>query len=324
MSTQFSVIICAYTEERWEELLSAVESVKNQTVPSGEIIVVIDHNHRLFERASKQIAGIRIIQNVKAQGLSGARNSGIKAAQFDLVAFMDEDARADPRWLEILSDPFQDRHVMGAGGSILPYWVSGRPAWFPEEFNWVVGCTYRGMGEVRGPIRNLIGCNMAFRRDILVASGGFRSGIGRYGALPFGCEETELCIRASSKFAGVFILEPASRVVHRIPPARARFSYFCSRCYAEGQSKALVTRYVGIQNGLRSERAYAFKTLPSGVINGIADSMKTGKSHGLQRAGAIITGLAITTWGFLVGKASLLKTASLQVRENQAEYQLNE
>ena len=55
-----SVVICAYTEERWNELIVAVESIRRQSIPPYEIIVVIDHNIQLFERAQSHIPGITV------------------------------------------------------------------------------------------------------------------------------------------------------------------------------------------------------------------------------------------------------------------------
>jgi glucosyl-dolichyl phosphate glucuronosyltransferase len=300
-----SVIICAYTEKRWDYLLAAVESVRTQTVSPKEIIVVIDHNQALFQRASSSIESAIVIENHEARGLSGARNCGIAIAKGDILAFMDEDATAEPSWLENLSKPYQTPTVMGVGGMIVPVWLNGRPAWFPEEFNWVVGCTYKGVSEQAAPIRNLIGCNMSFRSDVFASVGGFRSGIGRIGTLPFGCEETELCIRTTQKFPlGQFIHVPAARVTHRVPAERGRFLYFRSRCYAEGISKSLVTLLVGGVDGLSSERTYTFRTLPAGVLRGFWDVLRHGDFSGFGRAGAIVLGLAITTWGYLAGKLS--------------------
>lgn len=54
--------------------------------------------------------------------------------------------------------------VMGVGGSIVPRWESARPGWMPRKLDWVVGGTYRGMPATTAPVRNLIGCNMSFRR----------------------------------------------------------------------------------------------------------------------------------------------------------------
>src|ERR1700680_4305787 len=102
-STQdISVVICAYTEERWYDLIAAVESIQRQSIPPREIILVIDHNTSLFERARTQISGLDVIENSEPSGLSGARNSGIAKSQGTLIAFLDDDAVAEPDWLERL------------------------------------------------------------------------------------------------------------------------------------------------------------------------------------------------------------------------------
>src|SRR5437763_462926 len=98
-----SVIICAYTEERWYDLVAAVESIQQQTTPPCEIIVVIDHNTPLLERVQMHLPGVCVIENGEVQGLSGARNSGIAVARGALIAFLDDDAVAEPDWLEWLS-----------------------------------------------------------------------------------------------------------------------------------------------------------------------------------------------------------------------------
>ena len=87
---------------------------------------------------------------------------------------------------------------------------------------------------------------------------------------------------------------------HKVPAVRATFAYFRSRCYAEGLSKALVTQSVGAGDGLASERAHALKALPLGALRGVGDALR-GDLSGLGRAGAIVVGLALTTWGYVVG-----------------------
>src|SRR5438128_3971244 len=103
-----SVIICAYTKERWDDLVAAVESVQKQTLPPGEIIVVIDHNPDLLERVRKHMSGVLAIENREAKGLSGARNSGATVAQRAVIAFLDDDAIAEPDWIERLVDCYTD------------------------------------------------------------------------------------------------------------------------------------------------------------------------------------------------------------------------
>lgn len=301
---RFTVIICAYTEDRWADLISSVSSVRTQSYPPDQIIVVIDHNRRLWDRARAQFPDITLLENNDERGLSGARNTGIAAATGDIIAFMDEDAIANPDWLNLLNENFADPKVMGVGGPIIPQWENGRPAWFPGEFDWVVGCTYIGLPEQTAPVRNLIGCNMSFRREVFEGIGIFRNGIGRVGAIPVGCEETEICIRARQKWTdGNFIFEPRASVLHTVPEKRKKFEYFRSRCYGEGISKALISRFVGQKDGTQSEWTYTLNVLPRGVLRGFGDLLR-GDFAGIQRAFAIVAGLLITTSGFLVGKFS--------------------
>lgn len=299
----FSVVICAYTEKRWSQLVAAVESVQQQTAPAKEVIVVIDHNPDLLEQVRLNISGVMSIENTEQRGLSGARNSGISVAQGNIIAFMDEDAIAAPDWLAILEAGFDDHRVLGVGGAIEPLWPDTRPSWFPEEFDWVIGCTYQGMPKNSADVRNLIGCNMSFRREVFEGVGGFRGGIGRVGTLPVGCEETELCIRALKYWPDcVFRYEPLARVNHRISDSRISWRYFFSRCYFEGRSKAIVSRMVGSRDGLTTERAYTLSTLPRGALKGISDTFSMRDRAGLIRAGAIITGLLVTTSGYITGR----------------------
>jgi glucosyl-dolichyl phosphate glucuronosyltransferase len=302
-SLDVSVVMCAYTEARWDDLVAAVEALQRQTVAPRELIVVIDHNQPLLERARAHIPGVVLVENEEARGLSGARNSGIAVAQGAVLAFIDEDAMAASDWLEHLLAGYTDASVMGVGGAIEPVWQAGRPAWFPDEFNWVVGCTYRGMPETAAAVRNLIGCNMSFRRDVFDAIGGFRSGIGRVGTRPVGCEETEFCIRAGQCWPErTFLYEPRARVSHRVPPLRGCWAYFRARCYAEGLSKALVAQLVGAQDGLASERNYTRRTLPQGVLRNALTALRYGEAGAAGRAGALIAGLVMTTAGYVMGR----------------------
>jgi len=309
-----SVVICAHTEARWEHLARAVESLRGQSISPREILVVIDHNLALADRACHQLPGARVILNDGARGVSGARNSGIAAARGAIIAFLDDDALALPDWLEQLLAGYTSPSVLGVGGAIEPLWQGRRPCWFPEEFDWVIGCTYRGMPREAAPVRNLIGCNMSFRRQVFEYIGGFRDEIGRVGAQPSGCDETELCIRLRQLLPHARLLyNPLARVQHSVPAARARWNYFRARCAQEGRSKALVARLVGAGDGSATERAYTLRTLPRGVARGVFDALVGCDPSGLARAGAIALGLAITTAGYLQGMAAQLCAGRLVV-----------
>ena len=216
-----SVAICSYTEERWDDLVDAVQSVQAQTVPACEAVIVVDHSDGLLARAQEELPALapttplRIIPNSEQKGLSGARNSAVRCARGQVVAFLDDDARAAPDWIERLSPAYRDPDVMGVGGRVVPAWKRQRPGWFPREFDWVVGCTHQSVRSDPGPVRNFVGANMSFRRSELKRSGGFRCDLGRIGKVPLGCEETELCIRLSRDHdQGVLLYEPTARVDH--------------------------------------------------------------------------------------------------------------
>lgn len=300
-----SVVICAYTEKRWNDLLAAVDSLRRQSQLPTEVIVVIDHNPALLDRVRTALPDVIAVPNEEVHGLSGARNSGLAVAKGEVIAFLDDDAIAEEGWLAELTRPYSNPNVIGVGGASLPLWMEKQPAWFPEEFNWVVGCSYRGLPVTTATVRNLIGCNMSFRRQLFEAVGGFRNGMGRVDTVPLGCEETELCIRSNQLWPErIMLYEPNARVHHRVPGNRAQWSYFFARCYSEGLAKASVARFVGAKDGLASEWQYSLQTLPQGVMRGFTDAAARRNPAGLARAGAIIAGLTATTAGYLVGRVS--------------------
>ena len=313
MPHDVSVIICTYAEDRWTATCAAVESVRSQTVPPREIIVVVDHNAALLKRAREQWPDLSVIENHEPRGLSGSRNTGVAIAQSTWVAFLDDDAVAETSWLEEMMVHGDDPQILGVGAQVKPAWETTRPAWFPEEFLWVVGCSYRGLPEARQPVRNLFGGSMCLKREIFAEVGGFRHGVGRIATRPMGCEETELCIRARQRWPQkIFLYEPQASIQHTVPGSRANWNYFRARCFAEGQSKALVSRSVGARDGLASEWAYTLRVLPQGVLRGLADAFFKHSRMGLARAGAIIAGLMITTAGYILqGMSQRVKTEPL-------------
>lgn len=297
-----SVVICSYSERRWEWLSAAVAAVQMQTRPAQEIIVVIDHNDALLRRARNAFRDATVLPNDRINGLAGARNTGVKRSTGEIIVFLDDDAIAELRCLEKLVAVYSDPSVLGAGGAALPVWPKGAPGWFPEEFNWVVGCAYTGLPLSTAPIRNPIGACMSFRRDAFQRVGPFTHGIGRTAADRMGCEETEFSIRVQQLMPGSLLMYvPSARVQHHVDAGQQGWGHFVRRCYAEGRSKALVAAEVGSRDALSSERIYTRKVLPAGALRGLRDTAR-GHPAGLLRAGAISAGLLATTCGYVRGK----------------------
>ena len=155
---------------------------------------------------------MRVLANAHVQGLSGARNTAIAEAKGDVVVFLDDDAARPPGLARRAARALRGRHRAGRrrrGPPALadrgPTAAAARtcsPAPHPTdgdatgELDWIVGCTYTGQPTEQADVRNLMGCNMSFRREVFERVGGFAEDIGRIGKNPLGCEETELCIRA--------------------------------------------------------------------------------------------------------------------------------
>ncbi len=305
IAVDISVVICAYTEARWQNLVLAVQSIQRQHVSPREIIVVIDYNPALFERACASLEGATVVENTGPKGISGARSTGVAEAKGNLIACLDDDAIANADWLEKLSDCCTDPMVMGAGSSVQPQWEKQRPAWFPTEFYWVLGCSYQPASVRPVEVRNLWAGCMCVRREVFETVGAFRSDIGHVGKQVLGGEETELCIRAKQHWPDKkFLYESRVNIHHYIPTHRATWKYFLSRCYAEGFSKAIISRYVGVQDSLSTESSYTLTLLPLGVLRGIADCLLHRDATGLQRAGAIVAGFATTAFGYIMGALS--------------------
>ena len=302
-----SVVICAFTFDRLEVMGESLDSLRAQTLAPHEVVLVIDHAPELLEEARRLWPDVKIVANREKRGLSGARNTGVAEAGGEVVAFLDDDAIADSRWIERLAAAYADPNVLGAGGTVRPRWVEGKPGWFPPEFDWVVGCTHSGMPSQLSPVRNLVGANMSFRRAPLLEVGGFSHDLGRVGTLPVGCEETDLSIRVHQRWPGAEILyDPDAEVEHVVPGTRGRVRYFLDRCRAEGRSKAVLTGMVGSGDGLSSERSYVRRTLPLGFLGGLRDALR-GDAGGLGRATMILVGLAATSVDYLRVRSGVAK-----------------
>ncbi len=277
-----------------------------QQPPPKQVLLVIDHNEALVARARREWPWLTVLENVDEPGLSGSRNSGLREAACDVTVFLDDDAVARPGWLSGLVEPYSDPKVVATGGHVFPVWPAARPPrWLPPEFYWIVGCSYRGLPETAGPVRNPIGASMSMRTAQTLAVGGFYSVIGRVGLKPRGCEETELSIRlAASQPGSVILYLPESGVDHTVSRERVRFGYFVRRNWHEGQSKAMVVKLAGARAGLERERRHVAAVLPRAVLNDLRRAVK-GEPRAALRAGATVVGIAVVAAGYVSGATGL-------------------
>ena len=161
-----SVVVCAYNAERTMEVCLA--SLECLNYPDYEVIVVNDGSTDGTLAIAEGFAYCRIISQ-QNKGLGVARNVGAEAATGDIVAYTDSDCVADPDWLTYLVAKMETAALVACGGPNFP----------PPEESLVPAAVAVSPG---GPTHVLLsddvaehiaGCNMAFRRDILLQMGGF-------------------------------------------------------------------------------------------------------------------------------------------------------
>ena len=296
--TSVAAIVCAHSTERWETITEALASLRSQTRLPDEIILSVDGNVELFDRAVEAFgSNTTVVFNSGPSGVSPTRNVAAKQTSHEVLAYLDDDATADTEWIASLMRWYDDPSVVGVGGAANPNWIGTAPGWFPPSFHWVIGCSHSGIEASPGPIRNFIGCNMSVRRTAWEAVGGFSSELGRVGSNGGGGDETDFCIRIADELGGSIIHDPAAIVDHQVPKNRQTLRYFTMRCFQEGISKSHISQRAGSTNVLGDERKHLLSTLPREFLGGIVQTVK-GDRYGMARSAAIVLGTAATVLGF--------------------------
>jgi cellulose synthase/poly-beta-1,6-N-acetylglucosamine synthase-like glycosyltransferase len=269
---QVSIVIPCHSERGWDTLIGAVASALAQRPAPAEVVVVVDHNPRLYDRALRHLSGVTVLDNRFSPGASGTRNTGAWHTTTPLVAFLDGDINAGPQWLAQLVAPFDDPSVVGTGGAIAAAWQRSQPRWMPDELLWAVGASYTGMPVDTAHVRNVWSASMAVRREVFAEVGGFREGFGKIGTRNRP-EDTDLCIRMGAA-GGRWMYVPKAVVDHYVPAERATFQFLLRRCYAEGRGKVQMARLLRGSQSLRAERSYLTHTLPQALLRDLHGAVR--------------------------------------------------
>jgi glycosyltransferase involved in cell wall biosynthesis len=199
-----SVVICAYNAS--DTLDDCLDSLGRLRYPDFEVLVVNDGSSDATGDIARRYP-VRLIE-VPNGGLSAARNLGLSAATGEIVAYTDADVRVDPDWLTYLVQPFLTSDVVGSGG----------PNVVPPDDPFVAQCVARAPG---GPTHVLLddriaehvpGCNMAFRREALLAIDGFNPVYLRAG------DDVDVCWRLQAKKQRIGF-SPSALVWHHHRPS---------------------------------------------------------------------------------------------------------
>jgi GT2 family glycosyltransferase len=162
-----SVVVCTHNGVR--TIGDCLDGIRALEYPEFETIVVDDGSTDGTAEVVRAHGPLVKLVRTENNGLSSARNVGLHAARHEIVAYIDDDARPDPHWLTYLVDTLMRTDHAGAGGPNIP----------PAGCGTVADAVAMAPG---GPVHVLLtdevaehipGCNMAFRRDRLLAIGGF-------------------------------------------------------------------------------------------------------------------------------------------------------
>jgi glucosyl-dolichyl phosphate glucuronosyltransferase len=247
-----TLIVCTYN--RCESLDRALNSIAALQMPQSVVweVLVIDNNSKdgtrsVIESFCRQNpTRFRYLLEQK-QGLSHARNAGIREARGQILAFTDDDVIVEPTWLENLTATLQRGECAGAGGRVLPDQSFSCPNWMSPQERYGLGpLSIFDLGlEGAALSEPPFGASMAFRKDIFEKYGGFRTDLGRSGGSLMSNEDTEFGSRLLA--AGERLrYEPSAILYHCIPQDRIKKEYFLQWWFNKARSDL---RQAGDSNG---------------------------------------------------------------------------
>jgi glucosyl-dolichyl phosphate glucuronosyltransferase len=316
-----SAVICTHNLNNYQNLVEALRSLLEQTYQEREIIVVVDGNAELFERLTldyRENAVVRAILLKDNAGVSEARNTGIRVARGDVIAFMDDDAIASSEWMETLVATYKSFDAVAVGGRILPIWTEGEPQYLPEELYWLIGVTHKGFAEDKiSEIRNTFGPNMSFKREVFETIGSFNKDLGfskRSGAY-LQAEEPDMALRMKQAFGKGVMYNPEAVVYHKVPLAKLRVGVLVKRSFFQGYSKAILRRMNKSVTGhaMDVEKHY----LKAMLIKNIPQRMKRAYHLSeLKKAAMLIASIISVGLGFVYGSLKKVQLPYTQGVDN--------
>jgi GT2 family glycosyltransferase len=250
MASTLAVVITSYSLERKQDVCDVLTSLARQDEAADEVFFVAEGPQELqmaieAHAAALRMRGFRSLRNDGHQGLSAARNVAIKASNADLIAFLDDDAVAEPGWSAAVRAAFAvDEVVIGVTGSVQPLWMESSANWLPTEMYWLIGCTDFTGWNTRRRVRWAWGVNMAFRRKAIELAGLFSIGTGYTAGArhqPWG-DDLEFSLRARRTTGGTIWFEPEMRVRHKVYACRVSPRFAAARARQIGASQRLARR----------------------------------------------------------------------------------
>jgi glucosyl-dolichyl phosphate glucuronosyltransferase len=311
-----SVVIPAFTLDRWDLIVKVVDAVQSQTRPPVELILSIDRNAALLRACQDRWGSVDLPVPVKvianddqwaprvvtesnsdgvARGYGGgsARNSGAKAAIGDVIVTFDDDAWPEPRCLEYLLAPYDDPSVVAVGATSVPDYETRRPIWFPRSFDWIFGAAYEGLPTTLAPTPRLFGGMLSVRSTAFHALGGYRSA---------DFDDLDICSRLVFTYSDSSVLyEPRAVAHHYVPANRVTWRYFWTRSFLVNRDKVAAFALLGEAASLAPERQHVLRSIPRQSVAALRGLVTRHPEELLQWA-AMLVGIGLAGLGNLIGR----------------------
>ncbi|MGI2903556.1 glycosyltransferase [Tolypothrix sp. VBCCA 56010] len=247
---QISAIICTHNRDTY--LGAAIDSLLAQEFAAGFEVVVVDNNSsdRTREVVEQRLSDPRLKYVFEpVLGLSVARNTGAKESRGEILAYLDDDAVASSRWLQILYSAYENNSKIAiAGGKVTLLWPQGiqQPRWLSPGLAGNLGAYDLGdsIVYIEQPGLTPRGLNYSIRRSFLNEIGGFDPNLGRVGKNLLSNEELQMTELALQRGWQVAYL-PDALVAHNVAPERLNRSWFLNRGWWQGISECYREQLAG-------------------------------------------------------------------------------
>lgn len=247
---RLSIVIATYN--RSAMLMQTLQSVIEQTLPREEWECVVVNNNSTDSTAADFDAfaarypdyNLRMVLETN-QGLSYARNRGIRESEGEYIAIVDDDERIAPEFVASYVALFDDvPDAVAAGGPIVAEYPTGRPRWMSAFTERPIANTMYFGEEVREFPRGRVpgGGNMALRRSAVRRYGVFDTSLGYVGESLVGGEESDLFERLQIAEAKYYYV-PKAVMYHIIPKEKLTTEYLRRLSYNVGVSQLRRARY---------------------------------------------------------------------------------
>lgn len=276
---KLTIAVCTYRRFDW--LDQCLDSLRQQTLPQSEYAVIVVDNSLQPEQSLSFRDSLADFPNLEyviteQSGLSFARNQALKRCQTPLIAFLDDDALACPKWASEVVSVFDRYPSAGVvGGKVLPIWEQEPPHWLSGELLHPLALLDWGDTPLFIEASKwLVGANIAYRTYALRKAGGFSTRLGRKEGLLLAHEELAVNL-ALQKQGYDLIYWPRARVEHLVQADRMSPEWFMRDAFFEGVSRVILETpdelTLSLQSNSSLENAFAESSLHTHSFSSTAD-----------------------------------------------------